>query len=488
MPNPFRAFTRRTSTPFIATQPQGINPQFLQAFWRLQKIILNTLEFDQVTQNVCDALLEELGFSQLGYRIVVLTLLSEDTKMLRRVAVSQTPEAKAAIARLPVKFEELSIPMTDPNNIMIKTIRTKQVSLTHSWDDLMTPVVAKADAETIQQGVGIKSSLVYPLIVNDKAIGAMIFSLAKDIDSINDTEATLLTGFVDVVAVSVQNADLYDRLKKSRDNLRAMNKRLTELDKLKDEFVSLASHELRTPMVSLRNYTWMLLNGKAGALQPKQKEYIRRIHESGGRLSRLVNSMLNISRLEAGRISLDVEQADIIAVTKAVVQEMEGRADQLGIKLEILQNESLPTVVIDVDKIKEVLINFVSNALKFSKPGGVITIAYSVDESFVTVKVIDHGIGLLPEEIPQLFKKFGIINETYLKTSGIVQGTGLGLYICKQIITLHDGQVAVVSEGREKGSTFSFTIPRYSAMAEQRLKQLSANNDAGIIHTELQDY
>lgn len=432
--------------------------------------------------------MEELDFSELGYRIVVLSLLSEDKLFLTRVAFSQTTEAREAVAKLPVKFGDLAIPISDANNIMIKSLHSKKPQLTHSWHDLMTPIISKEEAESIQREVGIQSSLVYPLIVNDVAIGTMIFSLAKDIQSVENSEAALLTGFVDVVAMAVQNADLYNRLKNSRDNLKAMNKRLTELDKLKDEFVALASHELRTPMVSLRNYTWMLLNGKAGELKPKQKEYIRRIHESGGRLSRLVNSMLNISRLEAGRVILNAQQADILSVTESVVLEMEGRADQLGIKVVIQQNEPTPTVLVDVDKIKEVLINFISNALKFSRPGGVVTITFEPLESFVRVSVKDNGVGLLPDEIPQLFKKFGIVNETYLKTSGIVQGTGLGLYICRQVVEMHGGEVGVESEGRGKGSTFFFTIPRYTPTAEKMLAQVGTSRDAGIIHTEMQGY
>lgn len=294
------------------------------------------------------------------------------------------------------------------------------------------------------------------------------------------------------------NVTLRDEVEHATKKLRSANHRLLELDKLKDEFVSLASHELRTPMVSIRNYIWMVLNGKGGKVNPKQREFLRRAYDSTSRLSRLVNSMLNLSRIESGRVILSVQQADIRMVLKDVVTEIGARADQLGIKLVIRQKiESvktgdavqLPTVIIDIDKIKEVLVNLIGNSLKFTPVGGSITVALSVDPESVHISVTDTGVGLEKDQIPKLFQKFSMLRESYSANATTAQGTGLGLYICKSIIEMHGGKIWVESEGRGKGSSFIFTVPRFS---EKQMHLMSKNThaakDAGIIHTAVGDY
>lgn len=297
------------------------------------------------------------------------------------------------------------------------------------------------------------------------------------------------------------NTTLKDEVARATKRLKTANKRLLQFDKLKDEFVSLASHELRTPMVSIRNYSWMLFNDKVGKLKPKQKEYARRIYESSTRLTRLVNSMLNISRIESGRILLSVEPTDILNLTQEVITELEGKAKEQGVVIEIKKTaknleknqdqslEKLPTVMIDSDKIKEVLVNLVGNSLKFTPKGGRVEISFSTDELFVHIQVKDTGAGLEEDEIPKLFKKFGMIRETYLMTAGTVQGTGLGLYICKSIIEMHGGEIGVHSQGRGKGSTFYFSLPKENNSTALKLKSGEKNGkDAGIIHSEVGGY
>ncbi len=251
-------------------------------------------------------------------------------------------------------------------------------------------------------------------------------------------------------------------------------------------------------MVSIRNYIWMVLNGKGGKVNSKQREYLRRAYDSTSRLSRLVNSMLNLSRIESGRVILSVEQADIRKIIHDVMTEIGIRADKMGIKLTLRHKiESLntgeavqlPSVVIDIDKIKEVLVNLIGNSLKFTPAGGSITISLAVDSEHVRIGITDTGVGLDETQIPKLFKKFSMLRESYRTNASIAQGTGLGLYISKSIISLHKGKLWVESPGHGSGSTFYFTLPRYS---EQHLQLLRRNHhngkDAGIIHSAVSDY
>ena len=159
--------------------------------------------------------------------------------------------------------------------------------------------------------------------------------------------------------------------------LKNANEQLKVLDELKTEFVSVASHELRTPMTSIKSYLWMALKGKGGELNEKQRYYIERSYNSVVRLVRLVNDLLNISRIESGHISINFQAVNLMRVTQEVIDEVFPRALELGILIDMQRDDSLPMVLADPDKIKEVLFNLIANSLKFTQRGGSIVITYS---------------------------------------------------------------------------------------------------------------
>ena len=171
---------------------------------------------------------------------------------------------------------------------------------------------------------------------------------------------------------------LKDEVKRATSKLKAANNRLRELDKVKDEFVSIASHELRTPLTSIRNYQWMILNNKGGKLSEKQRYYIERSYQATNRLTKLVTDMLNVSRIDSGRILLDVEKAYLPDLTEAVIEELQVkiRERQIDVIHEVPKKDTLPFVTADSDKVKEVIINLIYNALKFTPEKGTITVSY----------------------------------------------------------------------------------------------------------------
>ena len=270
--------------------------------------------------------------------------------------------------------------------------------------------------------------------------------------------------------------------------LKNANEKLKALDELKSEFVSVASHELRTPMTSIRSYLWMALNGKGGELNEKQKYYVERSYNSVIHLMRLINDLLNISRIEAGHISINFQATNLMKITQEVIDELFPRALEVGILIDMQKDDSLPLVLADPEKIKEVLFNLIGNSLKFTPRGGSIVITYSRKNDFVETRIIDNGAGILTEDVPKLFQKFGLIPGSYVTNQTTIGGTGLGLYICRSIIDLHHGEIKAQSEGKDKGSTFSFTLKIYNDAEYQELKkhrqQLDAKNSE-LIHSEM---
>ncbi|MBP6098400.1 MAG: hypothetical protein KA477_00285 [Candidatus Levybacteria bacterium] len=430
----------------------------IKALWRLQKIVLNTLDFNQLIHRIVDGLLTELGYFNLGYRIIVLTLYDTDKKVLKRISLSSTNEAKRAQEASAVPFSEIDIPYESSGNLLIKTLKTKSPQVTHYWPDIFKPVLSAEQALANQKAAGIKTSLMYPVIVNDKAIGVLIFSLIKEEDEVSEEEKDLISGFTDIVGLAVQNSKLYSSVEEKSKDLRVANLKLKQLDKLKDEFVSIASHELRTPLTVIRSYVELLITGKAGKLNTKQYEYLERVFASSNRLANLVSTMLDLSRIESGRIKLVKENVDITDLVNEVVAEMKAKAEEQKIDLTITGFKDRTLLLADKERIREVMINLVGNALKYTPTGGSVGISMTINKKEITISIKDTGIGISQANMDKLFKKFGIIGSEYSVKKGITS-TGLGLYLSQQLVQLHGGKIWVESEGEGKGSTFIFSLP-----------------------------
>lgn len=460
----------------------------ITALWHLQKIILDTLDFNQVVQRIVDGLLVELGYLKLGYRIIVLTLIDEDRQVLKRISLSQTEEAAKAQQASAVPFHDIEIPLSAQNNLLIKALNQKKPFVTNFWPDIFTPVLTVEQALTNQKASNIKTSMIYPVVVKDKAIGALIFSMVKSEEEVSEIERDLINGFTDIVGLAVQNSRLYSSVEQTTKQLGELNKRLRELDLLKSEFVSVASHELRTPMTSIKSYLWMALAGRGGPISDKQKYYLERAYTSTDRLIKLVNDLLNVSRIESGRMSLDIQKVSIESLIDEMISEIRPRADELGVKVTNLcdKNHPLPEVLADPDKIKEVLINLIGNSLKFTPSGGQVNITCDTSDHMVATHVSDNGEGIDPDNLPKLFQKFGLVVGSYTTNLKASQGTGLGLYISKSLVELHHGQISVASAGHGQGATFTFTLPIYSEEeAEKIRREHEGKEELGIIHSTI---
>lgn len=435
--------------------------QTIDSLWRLEKIILDSLDFKETVQKICDSILSELGYLQLGYRIVVLALINKEHQQLERTAISQTPEAEKALKVTPVPFQQITIPLTASENFCIKAITENKPYITHKWTDILVPPYSEEDALKVQEIVGIKTSIVLPIIYHGQPEGVIIFSMIKDEKEVSNKEWDLIRNFSDIVGLAVQNSKLYTILQEKTDQLsqvnvelKGANDKLQELDKLKDEFVSLASHELRTPMTAIKGSLSTILEGYAGEVAPQAKEFLTAAYNENDRLIRLVNNLLNISRIEAGRFTFTLKNVDMNTLITEVVKNLQPAANERNIYLKYEKVTSLPLVKGDEDKVKEVLINLVGNATKFTHQGG-ITVKAVQEDTMVVISIADTGSGIAKEDLERLFKKFSQVGGNYARPAG---GTGLGLYISKQIVEGLKGKIWLESE-LNKGTTFYFSLP-----------------------------
>jgi signal transduction histidine kinase len=417
----------------------------------ISTIMINSTGARESAQQIAEAIVTELRFASVS-----IALIDETLQKLQFTAMTQADKTTGIFEPLLNPQEDLIIALDDRNNLMAETILDRERKISGNFLDIVTPLVTQEVADTIENTTHTKTIVSYPLFLGQKALGVLNLGLAKKVDDLSRGEKETLDELIGAVAIAINRAQLIEDIKNTNNKLTQANQQLELLDKLKDEFVSLASHELRTPMTAIKSYSWMVLNGKAGAITPKATEYLNRVYISTERLIHLINEMLDVSRIESGRVTIKKAPLDIVKLLQDVQKELRGRATECSISLTVAEGGSIPIVQADTEKICQVLENLVGNSLKFTPKGGSITMGVRQAGGFLEIYVTDTGQGIDAADIPRLFQKFGRIDNA--TTSTPVNSTGLGLYICKQYVELHGGKIWVQSEPK-KGSTFTFTLP-----------------------------
>jgi len=246
-----------------------------------------------------------------------------------------------------------------------------------------------------------------------------------------------------------------DELEELGEAFNKMTAGLKQLQELKDEFVFIAAHELKAPVAAMKGYLTLILDGLAGPITDKTKEFVGRVINSDQRLIQLVNDLLEVARSEAGRLTIKVAPVDATESINTALGELKPLADEKKMELRYEIPADLPKVLADQDRIKEVMVNLVGNAIKYNNEGGRVWVTHEVKDKELITSVHDDGFGISKEAQAKLFEKFYRIQTD--RTSGIT-GTGLGLFIVKEIVGKMNGKIFVESE-EGKGSTFGFSLP-----------------------------
>jgi len=261
--------------------------------------------------------------------------------------------------------------------------------------------------------------------------------------------------------------------KKYAEKLEKANDQLKKLDQMKDSFVSMVSHELRTPLTIIKEFISIISDEIPGELTKDQREYVDIITENIDRLARLINNLLDISKIEAGREEIKRKLIDIVKVAKGVISTLKPGVDEKNIELKTLFRVPSPSVYADSDMIIQIFTNLLGNAIKFTPQRGQITVTIIDQGKELECSVADTGVGIAPENIDKVFGKFQQFGRV---ASAGTKGTGLGLAISKELVHKHKGKIWVESKGG-KGSKFSFTLPNHTA--ESLFKE---SVDNGIKH------
>ncbi len=341
-------------------------------------------------------------------------------------------------------LREVSI--RQPEHPMNASVKTNQIG-SYNLSQFLSQHLPAGEGEKISHFMGLESLFVCPLMVRERSLGVLLIGSPQPLDQISEFKRNLVTRLAGVVAIALDSSLLYQELQLA-------NQHLLELDKAKDDFISMASHQLRTPLTTVKGYLSMLGTGDAGQVNLEQKEFIQNALTGSDRLGKMIIELLNVSRMSTGKFKIDPKLVDLSKIVNDEVKQLQLHADAKHLKLIVNVPKAPVWCEIDEDKTRQVIMNYLDNAIYYTKAGSV-TANLSADPKKLIFTVVDTGIGVPKAAIPKLFSKFYRADNAKVARP---DGTGLGLYLAKKVIEDQGGKL-LFSTVEGKGSTFGFELP-----------------------------
>src|SRR5262245_50191424 len=441
----------------------------LTTFHQVSAAIARTLDLNQILSTVLQLLIANLGFTRM---FLMLRHRGRNTAYVAQIA-GVSPEIADAARHIEVPIQNDGSLQAD---LLIQGKPLLILSLDAVADRMQPPILELA------RSTGVTSFVAVPLQSQNQMLGY----LAADRGAVHCTEEDLhmLSTIASHVAAAIDNARAYAHLEELTQHLEQRigertkeltiaNERLQEHDRQRSLFLSVASHELRTPMAAIRSFADNMRDGIAGPVSEQQLTYLTRIGHNLSRLTRIINQLLDWSRLDSKHEVLCLAPVSVETTALLVADSLRTIADAKTIAIEIVHAEGLPLVQADGDKLEQILWNLIGNAIRFTPPGGRITVDFqTTPDDFVQTSVADTGCGIDPDHVEKLFREFSRIPST----NPSAQGAQLGLFITKSLVTLHHGTIWAES-APGAGSRFYFTMPVSSQV--DRLKAEGAKPKAG---------
>jgi signal transduction histidine kinase len=302
-----------------------------------------------------------------------------------------------------------------------------------------------AAASPVAKATGSRTVLAVPLLAEGEVIGAILVT-RRAVRGFTEREVKVVETFADQAAIAIQNVRLFNEIQDKSRQLEIANRH-------KSEFLANMSHELRTPLNAIIGFSEVLVQGLFGDVNEKQREYLQDVIGSGQHLLSLINDILDLSKIEAGRMELELSTFHFRDALQSGVTIVRERASRHNITLSVTVADELGSVEADERKVKQIFYNLLSNAVKFTPDGGRVDVAVRRDHGDVRVEVRDNGIGIADSDQARIFEEFQQVGRERSR-----EGTGLGLTLTKRFVELHGGRIWLES-APERGSTFTFTLP-----------------------------
>lgn len=436
-----------------AVRKSATDSERLEVLRQIDQMILSNVSLEEIAERITAVISDTTSI--LGG--VVRTVDQRTAGSLTVLAVSPNFQAASEAAGPGlVQKTATAAEMALARSRITQAVNERRVVTGEQLRDFECPLLSPDEADTVQKTLGIRSIVVYPIVVENRLSGAVSFFFTKPAAKLTKEDHSLMQSLTDEAGIAMENTRLLCQLEDMNTRLEEANMHLQTLDATKDEFISITSHQLRSPLTAIKGYLSMLLDRDFGPVSRAQAPVLRQIEQSTSEMINVLNDLLSVSKINAEHFELTRAPANLEDIVTSVVSEMKPLAQEKSLTIKVvLPSQPIGVVYIDPLRIRQVLINFIDNAVKYT-PKGSIEVHLSATSKEITCEVKDQGIGIPKREQSQMFTKFyRALNARKLVTLG----TGLGLFVAKRVIEDHHGKVIVKSvEG--KGSTFGFTLPR----------------------------
>ena len=431
----------------------------LTTLHQVSAAIAGTLDLNQILNTVLQLLITNLGFTRM---FLMLRHRERETAYVAQIAGASPDIAEAA--------RHLDVPIKNDGSLQADLLIHGKPLLIQRLDDVaerMQPPILE-----LARRAEVTSFVAVPLQSHNQMLGYL--AADRGLQPCTDEDLHMLLTIASHVAAAIDNARAYSHLEELTQHLEhriaertqeltIANARLQEHDRQRSLFLSVASHELRTPMTAIRSFADNMRDGIAGPVSEQQSTYLTRIGHNLSRLTRIINQLLDWSRLDSKNEVLCLAPVCIESTALLVADSLRTVAAEKTVALEIVHAEGLPAVHADCDKLEQILWNLIGNAIKFTPPGGRITVDFqATSDGFVQTSVADTGCGIDPSHIGKLFHEFSKVPSALPSA----QGAQLGLFITESLVTLHRGTIWVESTPGA-GTRFYFTLPIAAAQEAQ---------------------
>jgi len=434
----------------------------LIALNRISSSIKGFFSLEKVIRHVLGGVIDGLGYETC---FLVIPSKKEDAILFYAPKDHEVTQKIERILGLP--FSALRLPNLEENSVF-QAIRKNRIVFRQELYELVKgikPTITKDLADSIQKNLGFKKFIITPLVAERKVVGAFI-GVSKN-DYVDEMSVSALENFANQAALALESAQLFEELKQKNIDLEKANQ-------IKGEFLAIMSHELRTPLTAVIGFTELLLEEVVGEINPEQREYLKEVVQNSENLLLMINSVLDFSKIESGKMHLTLEPFSLGKLVKEVKGTVMPLLKKKGLDFDIDAPPKLPEIVADERKLRQVLLNLVSNAIKFTEQGGKIhlELRYSpqpkalwmypqvqdktpFEEGYFKILLEDTGIGIEEKNIDSIFEPFSQVDSSFTRK---YSGTGLGLALSKQFIEMHSGIIWVESV-YGKGSQFTILLP-----------------------------
>lgn len=416
----------------------------LDALQKVSRLISTTLDEEEMFKRINQSLITELGFEKNA-----VLIYTQNQKLVGRILIGIPPEEAQRILSNFENYQPL-----------LSTLKEGQT--------LSSINAPKQHREFVKNIFNVEHFVLSPIITQHGILGIVFVGNSMHSFPITEGDEELISILANQISQTLENVRLFEEVFLSSKNLESkIQDRTKELasaleqvqniSRIKSEFISAVSHELRTPLTSIKGYAALLMSGKLGDIPDQVKDRLARINTHSDNLVKFINDLLDIARIESGKAEMNLTKTSLVQMIENVHDLLTPQLQIKSIRWKMDINPLIENIAADYNQLERVVINLVSNAIKFTPEGGAISVKAQKFNDMIQIDVTDTGIGISEKDVKRLFDEFYRVDNQINQN---LKGTGLGLSLAKKIVEAHHGKIRVTSQ-LNQGTTFSFTVPVY---------------------------